>query len=97
MQRKTVSKEVATCSQIKALAKELSLQPLKKAMSRNAVATNHSGRDLKKAEQKKLMSRHVIEVATWKIVGKKEISCNVEPRLQPEEKKWKAEEVATSP
>ena len=41
------------------------------------------------------MSRHVIEVATWKIVGKKEISCNVELRLQPEEKKWKAEEVAT--
>ena len=31
--------------------------------------------------------RHHFDVATWKIVGKKEISCNVELRLQPEEKK----------
>ena len=43
------------------------------------------------------MPRHHFDVATLKIVGKKEISCNVELRLQPEEKKWKAEEVATSP
>ena len=49
------------------------------------------------AEKKKRMSRHHFDVATWKIVEKKEISCNVELRLQPEEKKWKAEEVAKSP
>ena len=49
VQPKTVSKEVATCSQIEALAKELSLQPFKKSMSRNDVVTNHSSRDLKKS------------------------------------------------
>ena len=52
---------------------------------------------LRRAEKKKRMSRHHFYVATWKIVGKKEISCNVELRSQPEEKKWKAKEVATSP
>ena len=51
---------------------------------------------LRRAEQKKRRSRHHFDVATWKIVGKKEISCNVKLRLQPEEKKWKAKEVATS-
>ena len=50
---------------------------------------------LRRAEQKKRRSRHHFDVATWKIVGKKEISCNVELRSQPEEKKWKAKEVAT--
>ena len=35
------------------------------------------------------MSRHHFDVATWKIVGKKEISCNV-LRSTPEEKEWKA-------
>ena len=43
------------------------------------------------------MSRHHYDVATWKIGGKEEICCNVELRLQPEEKKWEAKEVATSP
>ena len=52
----------------------------------------------RRAKQKKRRSRHHFDVATWKIVEKKkEISCNVELRLQPEEKKWKAEEVATLP
>ena len=44
-----VSKEVATCSQIEALAKELNLQPFKKSRVRNDVTTTHSGRDLKKS------------------------------------------------
>ena len=48
----------------------------------------------RRAEKKKRMSRHHFDVATWKIVGKKEISCNV-LRSQPEEKKWKAKDVAT--
>ena len=52
---------------------------------------------LRRAEQKKMRSRHHFDVATWKIVGKKEISCNVELRSQPEENKWKAKEVTTSP
>ena len=43
------------------------------------------------------MSRHHLDVTTWKIVGKKETSCNVELRLQPEEKKWEVKEVVTSP
>ena len=34
------------------------------------------------------MSRHATEVATWKISGKKEISCNVELMLQTEGKEW---------
>ena len=41
------------------------------------------------------MSQHHFDVATWKIVGKKEISCNVQ-MPQPEENKWKANDVATS-
>ena len=48
MKPKTVSKEVTTCSQIEALAKELSLRPFKKSRVINDVATTHSGRDLKK-------------------------------------------------
>ena len=52
---------------------------------------------LRRADQKKRRSRHHFDVATWKRDGKKEISCNVELRPQPEEKKWKAKEVATSP
>ena len=47
-----------------------------------------------RAEKKKSMSRHHFDVATWKIVEKEEISCNV-LRSQPEEKKWKAKDVAT--
>ena len=43
------------------------------------------------------MSRHETEVATLKISGKKEISCNVELRFQTEEKEWEEKEVATSP
>ena len=57
----------------------------------NKVATR------KRAEQKKLRLRHHLGVATWKIGGKKEISCNVELRLQPEEKKWETKKVMTSP
>ena len=41
------------------------------------------------------MLRHHFDVATWKIVAKKEISCNVQ-MSQPEEKKWKANDVVTS-
>ena len=41
------------------------------------------------------MSQHHFDAATWKIVGKKEISCNVQ-MSQPKEKKWKANDVATS-
>ena len=52
---------------------------------------------LRRAEQKKLRLRHHLKVATWKIGGKEEICCNVELRLQPEEKKWEAKEVAASP
>ena len=41
------------------------------------------------------MLGHHFDVATWKIVGKKEISCNVQ--MSPlEEKKWKENDVATS-
>ena len=46
--------------------------------------------------RRRMMSRHHLDVATWKIVGKKEISCNV-LKSQPEEKTWKSKEVATSP
>ena len=52
---------------------------------------------LRRAEQKRRRSRHHFDVAIWKIVGMKEISCNVELRLQLEGKKWKEKEVATSP
>ena len=45
-------------------------------------------------EKKKSMSRHHFDVTTWEIVGKEEISCNV-LRSQPEEKEWKAKDVAT--
>ena len=42
----------------------------------------------RRAEKKKRMSQHHLDVANWKIVGKKEISCNV-LRSQPEEKNGK--------
>ena len=48
----------------------------------------------RRVEKKKSMSRHHFDVATRKIVGKEEISCNV-LRSQPEENKWKAKDVAT--
>ena len=48
----------------------------------------------RRAEKKKSMSRHHFDDATWKIVGKEEISCNV-LMSQPKEKKWKAKDVAT--
>ena len=48
----------------------------------------------RRADKKKSMSRHHFGVATWKIVGKEEISCNV-LRSQPEENNWKAKDVAT--
>ena len=41
----------------------------------------------RRAEQKKRMSRHHFNVATWKIVGKKEISCNV--KLMSQHRSWK--------
>ena len=44
-----VLKEVATCSLIEALTKELNLRPFKKSRVRNDVATSHLGRDLKKS------------------------------------------------
>ena len=51
----------------------------------------------RRAEQKKRRLRHHLEVATWNKGGKEKISCNKELRLRPEEKKWAAKEVATSP
>ena len=48
----------------------------------------------RRVEKKKSMSRHHFVVATWKIVGNEEISCNI-LRSQPEEKERKEKDVAT--
>ena len=41
--------------------------------------------------------QHHLEVVIWNKGGKEEIDCNKELRSRPEEKKWAAKEVATSP